>query len=95
MDLSNQVLYASALGVALPPVISVINRRRWSAHTKAAVAIVACAAAALGVCYYEGALAGADVGRMVMLTIITTKTLYESYYKPSGVGAAIEKGTEA
>lgn len=91
--LSDQLLFSTILGAILPLLIAAIVQRRWSKAVKATVALIVCAVGGVGVAYYQGVLDAGNIGRSIMLVAIAAKSLYESFWKPTGVAGSIEAAT--
>ena len=95
---SNFVLATLVVGFLMSPVISALNRARWSAEMKAVGAFVWCVVAAV-ILFAAGdrfdlgqrepsVLFGTFLALFVMAT-----GLYQVYFQPSGIAERIERAT--
>lgn len=93
MDIVNGGTWLLLTGTVLPPVISLINRSRWSSAVKSVVALLVCTVAAVAVAWKEGITGGKDIASAIIIVITVTKALYEAVWKPTGISPAIEEAT--
>lgn len=91
--MENKDLMALVVGAVLPPLIAVITQMGWTARVKSVVALLVCALAGAGTAYYDGTLSVVDVGRSIMLVIISTQTFYRAFWKPTGIARMVEAVT--
>lgn len=91
--MENKDLMALVVGAVLPPLIAVITQMGWASRVKSIVALLVCALAGAGTAYYDGTLSVVDVGRSIMLVIISTQTFYRALWKPTGIARMVEAVT--
>ena len=83
------------IGFLLPPLIALVNQRRWSPVVKGLVALAACAAAAT---LAEALRAGTDWAdwRGTALTVAAAAFgFYRVFWQPSRIAPRIEDATSA
>lgn len=92
--MDTQLLTISALvGLAMPGVISIINRHSWSPQTKAVCAFACCVVAAGIVAWWDASLSWHDY-RLAILTLLTAAMgFYHTWWRPSGIADGIERKT--
>lgn len=89
------VLWSTVVGFALPPVLAVVMRARWSPETKGLVAFAACLLAAAGTVWFRGDLGrGRDLTASFLLVFSGAIATYRLYWHPTGIAPAIERGTD-
>jgi hypothetical protein len=81
--------------VLLPPVIAVINQRRWPAQLKGLVALLVCAVYALVVMIVRGPVNWADWRDVLLAAAGAAFISYRMWWQPSGIAPAIEHATSA
>lgn len=84
---------AVILGFGLPPIISALNRTKWSSAVRGIVAFVVCVVAALAVLWYEDLLNTVDIRNTIGLIFGLAITTYNLFWKPTGIAPAIEEAT--
>lgn len=90
---SNYLLAAALVGAAIPGLIAIINQRSWSSEAKGLVALVMCAGAGALLAYTQGLVDRADVLRSILIVFTIAQVLYQTFWRPSGIAGAIERGT--
>lgn len=93
LTLGNPALWALAVGFFSPPVISVIQRSRWSARTQSLVAFGFYLVVAAVTAYVAGLFTTGDILRLALLVFLAAGTSYKTLWKPTGVSPAIEAAT--
>lgn len=91
---SDLFMWSGLVGFGLPLVIAVIIQSRWSDTVKAIVAFVACCAAGAGTAYFSGHFQGRSIVSAVLVVMTVGMALYQGFYKPSGITAAIRSATD-
>lgn len=77
----------------MPPVIALLNQRRWSAQLKGLVALLACLAAAVGVELIRGPLALSSWRDTALVVAGSAFAGYQLWWRPSGIAPAVEAAT--
>lgn len=89
----NATLWALAVGFFSPPVVSVIQRSRWSARTQSLVAFGFYLVVAAVTAYVAGLFNTGDILRLALLVFLAAGTSYKTLWKPTGISPAIERVT--
>jgi hypothetical protein len=79
--------------VVLPPVIAMINQRRWPAPAKGLTALAACLLYALAAVWLRGPVDFADWRNVALTVVGSALAAYKLWWQPSGIAPAIEKAT--
>lgn len=83
-----------AMGAAvLPPIIAVVNQRRWPAQLKGLLALLACAGYALIMMMVRGTVHWTDWRNVLLTTAGAAFIAYRTWWQPSGIAPAIEAAT--
>lgn len=93
LTLDNPALWALAVGVFSPPVISIIQQSRWSERRQSLVAFGFYLVVAAVTAYFAGLFNTGDVARLALLIFLAGGTSYKTLWKPTGVSPAIEAAT--
>lgn len=91
--MSNLQMWSLIVGFFLPPVLAIVEQTRWSNPLRAIVAFAACAIAGAGTAYFQGDLTGRRFVEAGLVVLVTGLATYQSFWKPSGIAAAIESHT--
>lgn len=88
-------MWSLLVGVLLPGLVAVVQRQTWSNKTRVAVGVGASAVAAFGTTYLTEGDALWDQGMLhaFLLIAVAAWASYQSLWKASGVGPAIERAT--
>ena len=79
----------------LPPIISLINQRRWASEVKALVALGVCLVYALGVTALRGDVSFIEWRNTALQVCTSAFAAYKVFWNPSGWGPAIEAATSS
>jgi hypothetical protein len=79
----------------MPPVIALLNQRRWSSPVKGVVALVACLVAALVVEFVRGPIESGDWRDTALVVAGSAFVSFRTFWAPSGIAPALEKATSA
>lgn len=93
LNLDNPALWALAVGVFSPPVISIIQQAAWSARKKSLVAFGFYLVVAAVTAYVLGLFNTTDYFRLVLLIFLAGGASYQTLWKPTGVAPAIQSVT--
>lgn len=84
---------AAVAALVLPPLISALNRSRWSPQLKGAVALLVCLIYAAAAAFLREGL-DLSAWRDTSLTVAASAlAAYKVWWQPSGIGPAIEAAT--
>jgi hypothetical protein len=86
-------MWSLIVGFLLPPVLAIVQQTNWPDQLRAVVAFVACAAAGVGVAYFQGDLTGKRFVTAGLIVLTTALATYKSFWKPTGVAPTIETRT--
>lgn len=83
--------------VVLPPLVALINQRRWPAQVKGLVALLVCLAYALvaALMRSDDALSFADWRDTALTVAGSAFAAYQLWWRPSGLAPAIESATSS
>lgn len=93
LNLDTPALWALAVGVFSPPVISLIQQSRWSARRKSLVAFGFYLVVAAVTAYVLGLFNTGDFFRLALLIFLAGGASYQTLWKPTGLSPAIESAT--
>lgn len=99
LSLPLPALWAAAVGLVLPVLLAVVNRRDWQPGTKAGVMLAAVGVSTVVTMLITGVFVPEDVRSWrawlssALVCFLTTTAVYRSVYKPSGVTDRIEAAT--
>jgi hypothetical protein len=82
---TNIMMWGTIIGFFGSPVITAINRRRWSSELKAASAFVWCFIGALGTVYFSNNFDIQNLATTFLFTTVTAIASYEKIWKPTGI----------
>lgn len=88
------IMWSGLVGFGLPLVIAVIVQSRWSDNVKAVVAFLACCLAGAGTAYFSGHFVGRSIVSSILVVATVGMALYQGFWKPTGVTAAIRAATD-
>lgn len=91
--MDSTVTMALMVGFFVVPVISVVNKEKWTSQTKGVVAFVICLLAAGATAWYEQSLDVHDVRKTMPIVLGTAIASYHQFWKPTGIAPAIESKT--
>jgi hypothetical protein len=81
---SDPEMLSLVIGVALPPLIAIIQQPRWPTWFKANVTAFICIAVGFITCYVEGRLSAGSVLHRVLVILVTALASYQTYWKHNG-----------
>jgi hypothetical protein len=79
------IMWGTILGFLGSPVITMINRRKWSSEAKASSAFGWCFIGALGTVYFSHNFDVQNLATTFLFTFVTAIASYERFWKPSGI----------
>jgi len=77
--------WAIVVGFFLPPLLSTIFQSYWPKQTKTALGFLACAIVSLIGLAIEGRLSGENLFPTLLLTLVTSISTFEKFWKPLGL----------
>lgn len=89
----NTITAAAIAGFVAPPLIAIINRKRWSSEVKGIVAFLVCVAIALATAWYEERVDWHNLRTVLPVVFGSAILTYHQFWKPSGIAPAIEGAT--
>jgi hypothetical protein len=94
-DIGVQPVDLTMAAFVLPPIISILNQRKWQSEVKALVALLICACYSAGVTVLRGEMAyGWQQWRNALLQVcLGTFVSYKMFWIPSGLATRIENAT--
>ena len=92
--LSDLAMWSLLIGAILPVLVSVIKRSKWSKTTKALLALLIFTVAGTGTAYFNDQFNGRTIVSCILLVAVTAYTLFQNFYKPTGLDEAITNATE-
>lgn len=91
--LTDVALWATIVGILSPAVISSLTQAKWSARTKALVALSFYVAAAAVTAYFSGMFNTTGIVTAIMIVFIFGHTSFKAGWKPTGAADKIEAAT--
>jgi hypothetical protein len=91
--MSNLQLWSAFVGIVLPNVVSLVNQAHWPSWLKGAVAVVACAIAAIITTDLQGGFHGRSFATSFLIVLSATLATYRVFWKPTGISDKIEYST--
>lgn len=89
----NLLTTSLAVGFLAPPVISAIQRQRWSAQTKAISAFVLCVVAAVGAIWWQGSFNQTDIRDTIAAVFGVAIFTYRHFWQPSTMTDKVNAAT--
>ena len=87
------MMWGALIGFLASPVISGLNRQRWSSDVKAAMNFVWCVVGALGTVIFTGQFDLKNLATTILFVLFSAIGSYNLLYKPSGIAEKIEGRT--
>ncbi len=81
--------------VILPPLVALINQRKWPSQLKGLVALLVMCVYALGASWLRGPLDFSDWRNTALTVAAAGFAAYKLWWQPSGIAPAIEEATSA
>jgi hypothetical protein len=82
------------LGVVLPLLTALVVQPTWSKPLRAAVGLVAAVLGGVLTCLANGTIGdGQTLLSTVAIVLVAAQATYQGFYKPSGIGPALEAAT--
>lgn len=79
----------------VPPVVALINQKKWDSKVKAVVFFGVSLLAAGGTAYFQGDLTGKRFLDAALVIVAAAAAYYHGLWKPTEVAPAIEEATSA
>lgn len=93
VDLPDQEVWTVLLGVALPPLIAVVNQRHWSPKLRALVALAVCWVVSAAWVALHGRLDWHHWRDTALVVTVAAVGAYRIFWQPSTIAPAIESAT--
>lgn len=93
-DMTDAAMWALIVGAFLPVFVSLVKQSTWPKYAKALVAFVVFAASGFVTAYLSGALNGRTIVSCILIVTVTAYTLFQNFYKPTGLDAKISGLTD-
>lgn len=93
-DMTDAAMWALIVGAILPVFVSLVKQSTWPNYAKALVAFVVFAASGFVTAYLAGALTGKTIVSCILIVAVTAYTLFQNFYKPTGLDAKISGLTD-
>lgn len=90
---TNLMMWGAIIGFLASPIISGLNRQRWSSDVKAVMTFVWCVVGALGTVIFTGQFDLKNLATTVLFVLFSAIGSYNLLYKPSGIAGKIEGKT--
>lgn len=91
--LPDLAMWSLIVGFGMPPVVALVNQRRWPGWLRATVTIVLCVVAGAITAYLQGAFTDRRWTTAALIIGIAAISSYRTFWRPSGIAPAIETKT--
>jgi hypothetical protein len=92
-DLGIEPVDLTMAAFVLPPIIALLNQRKWPTEAKALIALAVCAAYSAGVTLIRGEYGWQEWRNALLQVCGGTFVAYKLFWNPSGLAAKIENRT--
>lgn len=93
-EMTDLAMWSLIIGAVVPPLVSLIKRKRWSDSAKSLLSFIIFAIAGAGTAYFSDNFNGRSIVSSFLLIAVTGYALYQSFYKPTGIDNAVSSATE-
>lgn len=94
VDMTDAAMWALLVGALLPLFVSLVKQSDWPNYVKALVAFAVFVSVGFITAYLAGAFTGRTIVSCILIVAVTAYTMFQNFYKPTGIDAKISSLTD-
>lgn len=91
---TNLYMWSFVVATVMPIITSLVISSTWSPQLKGVVSVIVSILLGAGTAYFAGQFDGVDATRAVLIIFFGGTFAHRQFWKPSGLGPAIEQATD-